>query len=316
PAARAGRAPRGGGPPPRDPPPPPAPPRPPGDDFAPPPRAGEGRANDFASHDFPPLPDFGPDPGADLEAPPARGRGRRRVEARAPVEEPEEVAEAPRQRVWLTGRLVAVLAVLALIAVVGGMVAWKGQPIRGAVRGFVSPFSQTASPASQPNAAPTRPKINDRIGADTTQQQQAPQQAAADVAQRVVLYEEDPDDPGGKRFVGSAVWRTERVAPGAGLPPEKVVRADINIPERKMTMKWSLRRNADKTLPASHTVEVVFTLPPDFSHGGVQNVPGVLMKEAEQTRGVPLAGLAVKVTDGNFRIGLSAHHCEMHGKRA
>ncbi|HYW59545.1 MAG TPA: hypothetical protein VE909_03400, partial [Xanthobacteraceae bacterium] len=43
----------------------------------------------------------------------------------------------------------------------------------------------------------------------------------------------------------------------------------------------------------------------------VQNVPGVLMKESEQTRGVPLAGLAVKVTDGYFLIGLSAVDSEM-----
>jgi hypothetical protein len=35
-------------------------------------------------------------------------------------------------------------------------------------------------------------------------------------------------------------------------------------------------------------------------------VPGILMKQAEQTRGVPLAGLAVKVTNGFFLIGLSA----------
>jgi hypothetical protein len=43
----------------------------------------------------------------------------------------------------------------------------------------------------------------------------------------------------------------------------------------------------------------------------VQNVPGVLMKQAEQTRGVPLAGLAVKVTPGFFLIGLSALETEM-----
>ncbi len=31
----------------------------------------------------------------------------------------------------------------------------------------------------------------------------------------------------------------------------------------------------------------------------------MLMKQAEQTRGVPLAGVAVKVTNGYFLIGLS-----------
>lgn len=102
------------------------------------------------------------------------------------------------------------------------------------------------------------------------------------------------------------MWHVETVSPGANQPLETVVRADIDIPERKMTMRWTLQRNLDKAMPASHTVEVVFTLPPDFPHQGIQNVPGVLMKENEQTRGVPLSGLAVKVTDGYFLIGLSA----------
>jgi hypothetical protein len=50
----------------------------------------------------------------------------------------------------------------------------------------------------------------------------------------------------------------------------------------------------------------MFTLPADFDQGGIANVPGVLMKTSEQARGVPLAGLAVKVTNGYFLIGLSA----------
>jgi hypothetical protein len=50
----------------------------------------------------------------------------------------------------------------------------------------------------------------------------------------------------------------------------------------------------------------MFTLPPDFPHGGITNIPGVLMKQSESTRGVPLAGLAVKVTNNFFLIGLSS----------
>src|SRR5262249_38796327 len=74
-------------------------------------------------------------------------------------------------------------------------------------------------------------------------------------AQKVVLYEEDPADPYGKRFVGSAIWRTETVTPGPGQPPELAIRADVEVPERKLAMTWSLRRNTDKSLPATHTVE-------------------------------------------------------------
>jgi hypothetical protein len=56
------------------------------------------------------------------------------------------------------------------------------------------------------------------------------QSARAAVVQRVVLYEEDPADPQGKRFVGSAIWRTETISPGPGRSPELAIRADIEIP--------------------------------------------------------------------------------------
>jgi hypothetical protein len=126
------------------------------------------------------------------------------------------------------------------------------------------------------------------------------------VAQRVVLYEEDPSNPQGKQYIGSALWRTETVSPGSGLAPEVQIRADVTVPERNTTVTWTLRRNTDQALPASHTIEIMFNLPTEFAGGGIANVPGVLMKESEQARGVPLAGLAVKVTNGFFLIGLSA----------
>ena len=90
-----------------------------------------------------------------------------------------------------------------------------------------------------------------------------------------------------------------------GKPDDIAVRADVEIPERKLKMTMSFRRNTDSSLPASHTAELTFILPPDYDAGTVANVPGILMKSNEQARGTPLAGLAVKVTDGFFLIGLS-----------
>jgi hypothetical protein len=78
------------------------------------------------------------------------------------------------------------------------------------------------------------------------------------------------------------VWRTESVPPAPGQAPDLAIRADIEIPEQKISARWSLRRNDD-----SHTVEVMFTLPPDFPHGGITNIPGVLMKQSESTPGCP-----------------------------
>jgi len=153
-----------------------------------------------------------------------------------------------------------------------------------------------------------KPKVADRGGQPSELAQgdakQKPTQLES-AAQRLVLYEEDPSDPQGKRYVGSAIWRTETITPGPGATRDIAVHADLEIPERRITMTFALRRNIDQALPASHTIEITFNLPVDFPFGGIQNVPGVLMKQAEQTRGAPLAGLAVKVTSGFFLIGLS-----------
>jgi len=127
----------------------------------------------------------------------------------------------------------------------------------------------------------------------------------APVAQRAVLYDEDPSNPKGKQYVGSVVWRTEPLKATGNQKADIAVRADIEIPARKFKMTMSFRRNTDSSLPASHTVELTFILPPDFAGGGVGDVPGILMKSNEPARGTPLAGLAVKVTDGFFLVGLS-----------
>jgi hypothetical protein len=153
--------------------------------------------------------------------------------------------------------------------------------------------------APKDNSTPlSKPKIADRVGQPSSDQ-------VAPVAQRVVLYDEDPSDPKGKQYVGSVVWRTEQVKASGAQKGDIAVRADIDIPDRKFKMTMSFRRNTDTSLPASHTAELTFILPQDFAGGGVGNVPGILMKSNEQARGTPLAGLAVKVTDGFFLVGLS-----------
>lgn len=159
-----------------------------------------------------------------------------------------------------------------------------------------SPVVEAPKDPSQPQS---KPKIPDRVGQPGSSEQVAP------VAQRVVLYDEDPSDPKGKQYVGSVIWRTEPIKASGTQKADIAVRADIEIPDRKFKMTMSFRRNTDSSLPASHTAELTFILPQDFAGGGVGNVPGILMKSNEQARGTPLAGLAVKVTDGFFLVGLS-----------
>jgi hypothetical protein len=107
-----------------------------------------------------------------------------------------------------------------------------------------------------------------------------------------VLREDNPSDPKqGKRYVGSTTWRTESIPPAAGRPAEVALRADVEIPERQIGMKWSLRRNR---------------LPPNAPGGGVAQAPGVVMKSKEDAQGMPLSGAAATVTNGFFIFALAA----------
>jgi hypothetical protein len=191
------------------------------------------------------------------------------------------------------------IAIGVVLILVGAGILW-GKSVVTTVSGLFksSPTVEQPKDASVPL---TKPKIADRVGQPGT----TSEQPAAPVAQKVVLYDEDPSDPKGKQYVGSVVWRTEPIKATGNAKPDIAVRADIEIPDRKFKMTMSFRRNTDSSLPASHTAELTFILPSDFSGGGVSNVPGILMKSNEQARGTPLAGLAVKVTDGFFLVGLS-----------
>jgi hypothetical protein len=125
------------------------------------------------------------------------------------------------------------------------------------------------------------------------------------VREQAVLYEEDPTTPKGRQYAGSVTWHTETIKT-AGKPDELAARADVDIPSRGLRMTMSLRRNGDPSLPASHVIEMTLAVPADLNNGGVANVPGILMKSNLEARGAPLAGLAVKVTDGFFLVGLSS----------
>ena len=136
--------------------------------------------------------------------------------------------------------------------------------------------------------------------------------AAAQAQERAVLFEENITTQGA-RFDGHVTWSLKDVPPGPGeAATERAVEAAITIPDRQMTATWTLRRNTDKSLPASHTVDVIFDLPGNAAGGDFDRLAGILMKAEETAEGKPLAGLAVKVTTNYFLFGLSAGAADVH----
>jgi hypothetical protein len=224
-----------------------------------------------------------------------------RYSAPPPVPRPRIVSDRDREpkraRAGAVFPFKSAIAIGVVLILVGAAILWGKSAVTG-VSGLFKSQPAVEAPKDS-SAALSKPKIPDRVGQPSSTDDVAP------VAQRVVLYDEDPADPKGKQYVGSVIWRTEAIKASATQKADLAVRADIDIPDRKFKMTMSFRRNTDASLPASHTAELTFILPQDFSGGGVANVPGILMKSNEQARGTPLAGLAVKVTDGFFLVGLS-----------
>jgi hypothetical protein len=236
---------------------------------------------------------FGYDEPASEPAPPES----RIREPKVRKEKPPKPPKPPKPKRVGGGFPVRTAVLIGLLMIVVGSGILAGPKLMQMV-GIGTPAPVVVDSSKEAPLAP-KPKIADRVGQPSTGEMLAP------VAQRVVLYDEDPAEPKGKQYVGTVVWRTEPIKASGGKPADIAVRADIDIPERKLKMTMSFRRNTDTSLPASHTAELTFVLPADFAGGGVANVPGVLMKSNEQARGTPLAGLAVKVTDGFFLVGLS-----------
>jgi hypothetical protein len=226
--------------------------------------------------------------GAPMQPPPQRSR----------IGQGSDREQKKARRVGAAFPFKSAIAVGLVLILVGAGILW-GKSAVTMVSGLFKSSPTVEAPKDTAAAPQSKPKIPDRVGQPSSSDQVAP------VAQRVVLYDEDPSDPKGKQYVGSVIWRTEQIKASGVQKADIAVRADIEIPDRKFKMTMSFRRNTDTSLPASHTAELTFILPQDFSGGGVGNVPGILMKSNEQARGTPLAGLAVKVTDGFFLVGLS-----------
>ncbi|MBZ0228402.1 MAG: hypothetical protein K8F58_08120, partial [Bauldia sp.] len=130
------------------------------------------------------------------------------------------------------------------------------------------------------------------------------------VAQKAILYEEPLDGAAnGVTAINAAVtWRFIENGPNG---PE--IEASLQVPERGMKIRFSLHRNTDDTLPASHLVEVVVDTPADFPGKAVSSVPRIVLKPTEEARGQPLVGAAAKVADGFFWIALSAADADVVG---
>jgi hypothetical protein len=139
------------------------------------------------------------------------------------------------------------------------------------------------------------------------------------VTQKAMLYEEPVNPPGGDANANAGVtalnaavtWRY--VKNGANGP---TIEANLQVPERHLKVKVTIHKNADKSLSASHLIEIQIDATPDFPGKGIKKVPRIVMKPTDEARGQPLVGADAKITDGFFWIALSASEADISANLA
>lgn len=120
-------------------------------------------------------------------------------------------------------------------------------------------------------------------------------------AQSLLLEASSEGTTGAVPFSGTVDW--SRGVDELGQP---TLLATANIPARNLSVDLLIRRNADPTLPASHLMEVDFAVTESFIGGAIAGLPGILLKNEELVRGVPLVGASARVIGNSFLFALSA----------
>lgn len=161
--------------------------------------------------------------------------------------------------------------------------------------------NQNEKPPAQPAAAQTPAQPATTPAAATPTDAGSSQQAAP---VKMFLYEERLGQASPTALEGTVTWSVK--TDDQDGHKEKMIQGDISVPGRKMSAIFTLRKNNDPTLPASHIIELTFSLPKEFEGRGIENVLRISMKEKEQEQGDPLVAVPAKITDYFHMIALNA----------
>ncbi|MGH6845915.1 MAG: hypothetical protein ACREC0_00320 [Methylocella sp.] len=247
--------------------------------------------------------------------------------ARTRLEAQHPSAPRPAPDAGPAKRLVVVSVIVGLVVAIVAIAAYK---LRDRPEDLVRP--QPASPSTQ-GAVGAGGKIVDRVGAGAATPGSAPALAGAPpstadgydaaasgsgatnppipVAHLAALLVEAPEEPSKvKTFRGAVVWRVDNVSNGPDEPLSMAVRAEIDIPEEKLQVAMTLQKNFDRTLPASHTMKLMFTVPHDSPLGKIKQISVLQMRREDNPTGESLKGITVPVTENSFLVGLARGDAE------
>jgi hypothetical protein len=159
----------------------------------------------------------------------------------------------------------------------------------------------TSTPAAAPASAPAQAATAQSTGADNS---------TIPVAYRAALLVEAPEEQNKvKTYVGTVIWQLENVSNDSGQPAT-AVRADIDVPDDKLKASLEIQKNTDPSLPASHTMTIVFTVAADSPTGGIKQISLPQLRDEDSPNGESLRGTLVPIMDNSFLIGLTQGDAE------
>ena len=165
-----------------------------------------------------------------------------------------------------------------------------------------------AAPSVEPLAlqSPTDGKTEERLGGATDANTAEEAVAAIDPStvagsQSLLLEASDNGTTGAVPFSGTVDW--SKGADETGLP---TLIGKATIPARNLSVELLIRKNSDPSLPASHLMEINFSVSDSFIGGSIAGLPGVLLKNEELVQGAPLVGASARVVGNSFLFALSA----------
>ncbi len=258
-----------------------------------------------------------PNPSPEISEPATRMR----LQARHPV------APRPARDAGPAKRLVVVGGIVGLVVALVAIAAYK---LRDRPEDLVRPLPPSQSTQGE---AGTGGKIADRIGAgaatpgsapalagvptstadrnDAAKGSSGPVNSPIPVARRAALLVEAPEEKSKvKTFLGTVVWRVDNVSSGPDEPLSSAVRAEIDIPEEKLQAAMTVQKNFDGTLPASHTMKLMFAVPQDSPLGNIQQISVLQMRREDSATGESLKGITVPVMENSFLVGLTRGDAE------
>ncbi|OCW59279.1 hypothetical protein [Hoeflea olei] len=155
--------------------------------------------------------------------------------------------------------------------------------------GAATPAGEAGAPAETPAAGEAAAPAAEPLG----------------VAQKMILYEERLGQQSLEVKQGTVVWSLVNEPSDGGGPDETVIRGEINNPDKGLSALVTIKRNTDPSLPASHIIEVVFALPPEFEGGSIDQLQRIAMKQTEADQGNPLIAVPAKITQDFYMVALN-----------